>query len=75
MKVSYRILLSALIMSCINTYTNPVQGLVDSPDPGVIEDGSVYYATTTTGLWNGKAFPIWKSSDLFSWEQVAYAIN
>ena len=50
------------------SYTNPVQGYRDSPDPGAIYDGNYYYAATTMG-WDGHYFPIWKSSDLFTWSQ------
>lgn len=41
------ILLLAILLSGANAYVNPVQGLRDSPDPGVLYDGNNYYAVTT----------------------------
>ncbi len=52
-------------------YINPVQGVFDSPDPGVVYDGHFYYAATTGG-WDGHYFPIWQSSNLFTWTQKGW---
>jgi xylan 1,4-beta-xylosidase len=54
---------------------NPVQGVSDSPDPGVIRalDGS-YYAVTTGGIGASK-FPMWKSKDLGQWTMVGFGLQ
>ncbi len=52
-------------------YTNPVQSVRDSPDPGVLWDGHYYYAATTGG-WDQNKFPIWRSSNLANWENVGF---
>jgi beta-xylosidase len=56
-----------------NCYINPVQKVRDSPDPGVLWDGHFYYAATTGG-WDQKFFPIWKSSNLANWTQVGFGL-
>lgn len=55
----------------VRSYINPVQGVFDSPDPGVVWDGQFYYAATT-GERDGHCFPIWQSKDLFSWTLKGY---
>ncbi len=60
------------ILASANSYVNPVQGIFDSPDPGVLYDGNFYYAATTGG-WDGHYFPIWQSKDLFNWTQKGWA--
>lgn len=55
-------------------YTNPVQGVRDSPDPGVIHHEGFYYAVTTGG-WDGHAFPIWKSQTGTKFEQVGWVFD
>lgn len=65
-------LLLAMIMS-VKSYVNPVQGLYDAPDPGVIRDvDGTYYAAVTGGTKNWK-FPIYKSKNMTSWVQVSSA--
>jgi beta-xylosidase len=59
-----------LVIGCF-AYVNPVQGVRDSPDPGVLYDGHNYYAVTTGG-WDGHYFPIWQSSNLFNWTQQGF---
>ena len=56
------------------TYQNPVQGIRDSPDPGVTKIGNKYYAVTTMG-WDGNFYPIWESKDLTNWTHVGWGIN
>lgn len=56
-------------------FINPVQGVFDSPDPGVIRDVDGYYYAATTGGVNQNKFPIWKSKDLGSWARVGYAFQ
>jgi len=53
---------------------NPVQGLYDAPDPGVIIDvDGTYYAAVTGGTGSYK-FPIYKSKNMTSWTQVSSAL-
>ena len=65
------LLLTVLALAIgINCYQNPVQGVVDSPDPGVIwDEGSGRFYAATTGGWNSHAFPIWMSENLVNWTQ------
>ncbi len=65
------IILALLLITLSFAYVNPVQGVRDSPDPGVVYDGHFYYAVTTEG-WDGHYFPIWQSKDLFSWTQQSW---
>ena len=67
-KILPTLVVIALTIVYSSQYSNPVQDFRDSPDPGVIHDGNYFYAATTMG-WDGHYFPIWKSSDLFSWTQ------
>ena len=60
----------ALIIVVLS-YTNPVQGVYDSPDPGVLYHGGAYYAVTTGGR-DGHAFPIWKSDTGTNFSQVGW---
>ena len=53
------------------TYTNPVQGNSDSPDPGVIYHNHSYYAVTTGGADN-HFFRIWKSDTATNFTQVGW---
>lgn len=59
----------------LNCYINPVQGVSDSPDPGVIRDIDGNYYAMTTGGTSQMKFPIWKSKDLGSWARVGYAFQ
>lgn len=61
--------LSLAIVAC--SYTNPVQGQRDSPDPGVLFHQGAYYAVTTGG-WDGHHFPIWKSTTATNFTQVGW---
>jgi len=50
------------------TFTNPViPG--DHPDPTVMRDGGLFYASATSDSW-APIFPIFRSSDLVNWTQV-----
>lgn len=44
------------------------------PDPSIIEVDGVYYATGTTGDW-APFYPIYKSTDLYQWEQIGAVFN
>ena len=66
-----RILILILLIVYALAYVNPVQGVRDSPDPGVLYDGHNYYAVTTGGQ-DLHYFPIWQSSDLFTWTQQGF---
>lgn len=65
------ILIFSLLALSVMGYVNPVQGAMDSPDPGVLYDGHFYYAVTTEG-WDGKKFPVWQSKDLFNFTQQGW---
>ena len=52
------------------TYTNPVVGDKDVPDPGVILYNGAYYAVTTAT--EASKFPIRQSTDLVNWKVVGY---
>lgn len=65
--------LCALLASVLS-YTNPVQGGHDSPDPGVLYYQGAYYAVTTGG-WDGHAFPIWKSQTGTNFTQVGWVFD
>ncbi len=69
-KIPFCLALLALISLSIS-YTNPVQGTQDSPDPGVIYHNGAYYAVTTEG-WDNHYFPIWKSSTGVDFTQVGW---
>ena len=58
-------------LSLVYSYTNPVQGNKDSPDPGVIYYNNSYYAVTTGGSDN-HFYPIWKSSTATNFTQVGW---
>lgn len=61
-------------MVSVYSYVNPVQGLYDAPDPGVIIDvDGTYYAAVTGGTGSYK-FPIYKSKNMTSWTQVSSAL-
>jgi arabinan endo-1,5-alpha-L-arabinosidase len=73
MKTTIRFCLTLLtFISIATTYTNPVQGNRDSPDPGVIYYNGAYYAVTTEG-WDNHYFPIWMSSTGVDFKQVGWA--
>jgi len=57
------------------TYTNPVIGTEDAPDPGVIfcPEDNLYYATTTTG--GLPAFHLRSSPDLVTWTDIGYIFH
>ena len=49
---------------------------LDAPDPEVVISGDSYYLFATNG-WSGKGFynvPVWKSSNLESWEWAGDAL-
>lgn len=69
MKVTIIVLF--ITITLVSAYVNPVQGSRDSPDPGVVFDGTNFYAVTTEG-WDGHHFPIWQSKDMFTWTQVSF---
>lgn len=62
------------ILALLTAYTNPVQGVNDSPDPGVLHYQGAYYAVTTGG-WNGHAFPIWKSTTGTNFSQAGWVFQ
>ena len=66
-------LLILTLLTPISTYINPVQGTIDSPDPGVIYHNNSYYAVTTGG-YDGHYFPIWRSSTGTDFKQVGWAL-
>lgn len=70
-KIFLYVLTFAICSITVLGYVNPVQGVRDSPDPGVLYDGHFYYAVTTEG-WDSHYFPIWQSKDLFSWTQKGF---
>ena len=74
MKISI-LLIAAFIFHAYSadTYKNPTQEFRDSPDPGVVFDGSYFYASTTGG-WDSNFFPVWQSIDLTNWKQVGWGI-
>lgn len=49
MKIHLNLIITILLLSSINCYINPVQGVGNSPDPGVVYDGKYFYAATTGG--------------------------
>jgi beta-xylosidase len=65
------LIILALFTFTAMAYINPIQGVHDSPDPGVLYDGHNFYAVTTEG-WDSHYFPIWKSPDLFKWSQQGF---
>jgi len=65
------LILLSLLFGIYLAYTNPVQGIRDSPDPGVIYHDGAYYAVTTEG-WDGHYFPIWKSVSGVDFQQVGW---
>jgi len=68
------ILLLQLLLIAVTSYINPVQGLYNAPDPGVIRDvDGTFYAAVTGGTGNLK-FPIYKSKNMTSWVQVSSAL-
>ena len=67
------LLISIALLTLTASYTNPVQGNRDSPDPGVLFHNGVYYAVTTMG-WDGHYFPIWSSSTGTDFKQVGWAM-
>lgn len=67
-----QILLFSLAVLSI-CYTNPVQGVRDSPDPGVIYHNGAYFAVTTMG-WDGHYFPIWKSATGTNFSHVGWVL-
>jgi hypothetical protein len=72
----HNIFLSIFISFIIGAscYTNPVQGVRDSPDPGAIYHEGSYYAVTTGG-WDGHAFPIWKSPTGTKFDHVGWVFD
>jgi beta-xylosidase len=67
--------LLSLSICLSNCYINPVQGNVDSPDPGVMRDvDGTYYAATTGGTATQK-FRLWKSKDMGSWLFTGFAFS
>ena len=60
-------------VALVVSYTNPVQGNRDSPDPGVLLHNGVYYAVTTMG-WEGHYFPIWSSTTGTDFKQAGWAM-
>lgn len=44
------------------------------PDPSIIEVDGVYYATGTSGDW-APIYPIYRSTDLKSWELISYVFS
>lgn len=71
-----RILFGLLLLTIVifvKGYENPVQGLYDSPDPGVIRDVDGTYYAAVTGGTNSLKFPIYKSKNMTSWVQVSSA--
>ena len=68
------LLLVQLLLIAVRSYVNPVQGLYDAPDPGVIRDvDGTFYAAVTGGTGDLK-FPIYKSKNMTSWVQVSSAL-
>lgn len=68
---------SIIFLFCLSlafSYTNPVQGVRDSPDPGVIHYNNSYYAVTTGGSDN-HFYPIWKSDTAINFVQVGWIFN
>lgn len=55
-----------------HTYTNPVNDK-DMPDPGVLQDGNVYWMTHTMG--SVPSCPLWKSTDLVHWTFVKHMMD
>lgn len=66
------LVIATFLVLCLS-YTNPVQGNRDSPDPGVLYHNGVYYAVTTMG-WDGHYFPIWASSTGTQFTQYGWAM-
>jgi GH43 family beta-xylosidase len=66
-----KFIISMLLVVLALSYTNPVQGVHDSPDPGVLYHEGAYYAVTTGG-WDGHAFPIWRSIAGTNFTQVGW---
>ena len=71
-KISNILIISTLLILS-HSYTNPVQGQRDSPDPGVLFHEGAFYAVTTMG-WDGHYFPIWKSVSGTNFSQVGWAM-
>ncbi|MCE7056308.1 family 43 glycosylhydrolase [Algoriphagus sp. AGSA1] len=73
-RVAMLLLLVALIthmgLAQNRGFDNPVLA-GDRPDPTVIKIGKHYYASATSNEW-APLFPIFKSTDLISWELVNY---
>jgi GH43 family beta-xylosidase len=68
-----KILILVILLQAIFAYTNPVQQVHDSPDPGVIYFQESYYAVTTGG-WDNHAFPIWNSKTGTNFTQVGWGL-
>jgi len=70
-KIPTKLICIFLLVIAATGYKNPIQGNVDSPDPGVVYDGQYYYVVTTEG-WDGHHFPIWQGKDLFNLTHVGW---
>ena len=64
-------------VSCVRageTYTNPVLSR-NFADPGVIEEGGLWYAVSTGAAADGSVFEIIRSADLVKWTHIGYVFS